>query len=277
MINAMLVIKKIRMYIWKYLLTSRYSKYIYLGVGNVERKEKFYKKEWFMWLMLLLITPIGLVLLLVNKKYAAKTKWIVAGVFSVWFIIMSIVSQPTEEEKAEEAAKQEQFEKEKEQKKANEKAASEKKKEEEKKEKERKANRSIDEIIEEDSNHVDEAMLEEGELTLRFEPGTLWDENSLMRVAHDMFQEVKKAFDDDTVDSVLVMIETTMTDEKGNESLDPVITYRYTRHDFEELNYDNFLKMSVAEEWRVLNEADSYYIHPGIRKNLKDKYLQNLK
>lgn len=150
-------------------------------------------------------------------------------------------------------------------------------KEKEKKEKERLANRKIDELLEQDYKDVKEAELYEGELTIKTEPGILWDENSFMRVVYEMFEIVKVGFDDKDVDSVLVMIEANMTDQKGNEELKPVVTYRYGREDFEELNYDNFKEMAFIEEWRILNEADSYFIHPGIRLNLKDKYLQNLR
>lgn len=115
-----------------------------------EKKEKFYKKPWFIYLMLVIFTPIGLIFLWVNGKQTKKTKWVLTGIFSVWFIFMSIASQPTEEEKVEEAAreakveqerqdKKEAKEKEKKERKEKKKAAEEqKKKEEEQKEKEEK-------------------------------------------------------------------------------------------------------------------------------------------
>lgn len=244
----------------------------------MEEKEKFYKKDWFMWLMLVLMPPVGIIMLWVKGKFNKKTRQILTAIFSVWFIILSISSyQQNKEEKAEQAIKQAEYEDEKVQKEIEEKEAAKKKVKEEKKEEERKANRTTSEAVEEDSDNVDEASMNEGELTLRFKPGTMWSENSLMRVVRDMFKEVKIGFEDEEVDSVVAMIEVEMVDEKGNEEIKPVITYRYTRDDFEELNYDKFLEMSAVEEWRILNEAESYFIHPGIRKNLKDKYIQNLR
>lgn len=150
------------------------------------------------------------------------------------------------------------------------------KEEAEKKEKERKANRSIAEALEEDSNNVDEASMNGDELTLKHNPGTVWSENSFMATVYDMFEDVKTAFDDEDINSVIAIIETTMTDEKGNESLEPIIKYDYSRDSFEELNYENFTNMAYSEEWRILREADYYYIHPGIYKNLKDKYKDHL-
>lgn len=117
-----------------------------------------------------------------------------------------------------------------------------------------------------DTDDIKSSELFEGELTLTYEPGTLWSENSFFRVVHSSFKDVEQAFDDKEVDSVVVMIYALMTDEKGNEESKPVITYRYTRDDFNELNYDKFIDMSVGEEWRILNEAEAYFINPGIRK-----------
>lgn len=170
----------------------------------------------------------------------------------------------TEEKKAEE----EQEAKEKQEK---------KEKEEAEKEENRLSERDIDEALEEDIEDVKSAELYEGELTLTYEPGTQWSENSFFNVARDSMEEVKLGFEDDDVDEITVLIDAKMTDEKGKEDTKSVVTYRYTRDDFEELEYDNFMYMAVGEEWRILNESDSYFINPGIRSELKDEYTQNLK
>jgi len=146
-----------------------------------------------MWLMLVLITPIGLIMLWKNKKYAAKTKWIAAAIFSVWFIVMAIVSQPTEAEIAEREAKQEQIkqdreekkiakekekakkdaEKKKEEEEAKKKAEDEAEKEEEKKEKEKEEKEKQEEEAGEEeakkekNNEVDEYKDEIVEITQR--------------------------------------------------------------------------------------------------------------
>lgn len=223
-----------------------------------EKKEKVKKplhKRWWFWVIAILV--VGSWIVNDDDKESAEEK------------VETIDKQEdskADEKKEKEAEKAAKEDKEKEE---------AKKKEEE--EKERKANRTTAEAIEEDSNNVDEASIDGDELVLKHNPGTVWSENSFMHTVYDMFKDVKTAFDDEEIKSVLVMIETTMTDEKGNESVDPIITYRYTREDFEELNYDNFSNMAMSEEWRILNEADSYFIHPGIRMNLKDKYIQNLR
>lgn len=77
-------------------------------------KEKFYKKKWFTVLLLIFIAPIGILLMWINKHWSKKARTILSIVFGVYFIIVAIASQSTEEEKAAETVKQEQVEKEKE-------------------------------------------------------------------------------------------------------------------------------------------------------------------
>jgi len=231
----------------------------------------FHKKEWFMWLMLILIAPIGLILLWRNKKYITKTKWILTGVFTVWFIIMGIAAQPTEEEIAEKEAKEERKQQREEEKK--------KKKEEEKKEEEeRLANRSIDEAIEEDDHNVDDAELsDEGELTLTIDASGSFSPNSVAETyVYRSFESMNDAFKDEDVDEVEVIIEVPLVDNKGNEEVSPVVKFTYTRDAFDELNYDNFETMAVGEPWRILNESDAYFMHPAIYDEVKQKYRDGL-
>lgn len=269
-----------------------------------DKNEKFFNKKWFAILMLVFFAPIGIFLIWKEKHFDKKMNKRLSIIFGIWFVIILVIGQTSEDNQEVKESKQEQTEqsnaegveeeeinkdsKDKKEKENNDKndnnteekenkEKDDKEKKEKKKTKDKKPKRTTAEAIQEDSNNVDKATFEDGEMTLQFEPGTLWDENSFMGVVHDMFKDVKVAFDDKEVKSVLVMIDTAMIDEKGNEEVKPVVTYRYTREGFEELNYDNFIDMALIEEWRILNEADSYFIHPGIRKNLKDKYIQNLR
>src|SRR5690625_248975 len=147
-----------------------------------------------------------------------------------------------------------------------------------KEEEERLANRTIDEILEEDENDVDKAELEDGVLRLERDVTTFWDETSILKQdVLRMFELLPKAFEDDEVERVRVVLNTEMVDQKGNAEMESVIYYEYSREHFEELDYDNFLWMATSETWRILNESTSYEIHPGIYKNVKDDYKNNLR
>jgi len=147
---------------------------------------------------------------------------------------------------------------------------------EKQKEEEPEANRTIDIALVEDNDYISEANLTDGKLTLIADGKTTFSENTLFYSVYDLFEAMHDGFQDENVNEVYVELMVTMIDSKGNESIEPVIKYNYDRETFEELNYENFTNMAYSEEWRILREANYYYIHPGIYKNLKSKYKDNL-
>lgn len=161
-----------------------------------------------------------------------------------------------------------------------EKEAEVKKEEKEKEEavdEERKKSRTIDEIMSEDEDSVDKAMLDDGTLTLEKDVITFWDETSILKTdVLTMFELMPKAFEDDDVERVRIVLNIEMIDKKGNKEIEPAIYFEYSRDHFEELAYDDFLWMATSETWRILNESTSYEIHPGIYNNVKDDYKNNL-
>lgn len=148
--------------------------------------------------------------------------------------------------------------------------------EKQKDEEEPEANRTIDIALVEDNDYISEANLTDGKLTLIADGKTTFSENTLFYSVYDLFEAMHDGFQDENVNEIYVELMVTMIDSKGNESIEPVIKYNYDRETFEELNYENFTNMAYSEEWRILREANYYYIHPGIYKNLKDKYKDNL-
>src|SRR5690625_2430443 len=171
---------------------------IYWGLVRVEdnkKKKPFYKKWWF-WLVDFLVLGFEVVQ---SSDHYVDTE---------------------EDEDAEKTDDQEKEEK-------KEKDDSDKEEQAKTDEEERKENRTTAEAIEEDSSNVDEADIDGDELVLKYNPGTVWDENSFMSTVYEMFKDVKVAFDDEDINSVQVMIETEMTDEKGNEETETIIKYNY--------------------------------------------------
>ena len=202
------------------------------------------------------------------KKPFYKRWWfiLIAAIFILGSIGNLFESDEAKQKREDEKIAAEEEAKEKEQ----------KKKEEEAKEKERKKNRTIDEKIQEDNNNVDSASIKNGVLQLKSEGKTTFSENTLFHSVYDLFEAMHDGFEDEGIDKVEVILTTTMVDSKGNESDDEVITYEYSRESFEELNYEKFANMAYGQQWRILNESDTYWIHPGIYKNLKDDYTENL-
>lgn len=208
------------------------------------------------------------------KKPFYKKWWfiLIAAIFILGGIGNLLESDEAKQKREDEKIAVENERKEKEQKKKQE----EQQKKEEAKEEERKKNRNIDDKIQEDNKNVDSASVTDGVLQLKSEGKTTFSENTLFHSVYDLFEAMHDGFEDEGVDKVEVILTTTMVDSKGNESDDEVITYEYSRKSFEELNYDKFANMAFGQQWRILNESDAYWIHPGIYKNLKDEYTGNL-
>lgn len=60
--------------------------------------DKFYQKAWFIWLMIFIFWPLGLILLWMSKKYNKKIKLIVTAIF-VAVIAFGIINTSKSEEK----------------------------------------------------------------------------------------------------------------------------------------------------------------------------------
>jgi hypothetical protein len=55
--------------------------------------KKIYQKSWFMWLMLIFVTPVGVFLLWKNSGFSSKAKMALSVAFSIWFVFMFITTQ----------------------------------------------------------------------------------------------------------------------------------------------------------------------------------------
>src|SRR5699024_8659101 len=268
---------------------------------------KFYQTTWFIVLSLIFFFPLGLILMWRNKKFGKTARIVITVIFA--FVTLSVfIDEDTstefeEHDKAEVVSKESSNEEEKndkEKKENKEKEAKDKKKKEEQNKQSKKDNDeqkeidkkekkkekiTIDEKIETDNRNVDKESLKNNELTsknnvltMKKETSTTWSENTLVKNnVFTMFEDVNKGFNDKNVNEIKVIIEAVMIDEKGNEEVVSAVEYEYDRSTFEELNYDNFIRLAVSESWRILNESDAYLIYPGIYKALKQEYKQGLK
>jgi len=49
--------------------------------------QKFYEKDWFLWVCLIFIAPVGIFLLWKNGKFNKKIRIALTAVFCIWFIV----------------------------------------------------------------------------------------------------------------------------------------------------------------------------------------------
>jgi hypothetical protein len=53
---------------------------------------KFYKATWFMWVMLLVISPVGIFLMWQKRLYTPQTRGVLSAIFGIYFIVMMVVA-----------------------------------------------------------------------------------------------------------------------------------------------------------------------------------------
>ncbi|WYU50344.1 hypothetical protein MHH67_13255 [Bacillus sp. FSL K6-0047] len=124
---------------------------------------------------------------------------------------------------------------------------------------------------------AEEVNLENGILELTIDGSTMFSENTIVTShAYFAFEAISEGFKFDEVDEVLVSIIAPFYDNKGNENMNTALELAYTRDTFNELDYENFLKLASGQEWRILNESDLYYIHRAIYDNIDQEYKDNL-
>jgi hypothetical protein len=103
-----------------------------------------------------------------------------------------------------------------------------------------------------------------------FNPGDVWDEKALVKqsaiTATDSYEVL---FKNPKIDKVWFWTQTKMTDAKGNSSIDNVVNISLTKENAKGINWPEFKDMVLLDYNALFRIVDSYYIHPGVLKNLK--------
>ncbi|MEP9851496.1 VanZ family protein [Staphylococcus aureus] len=223
--------------------------------------EKWYQKNWFVILTLIIFFPIGLFLMWYFKKWNKSARWIVTGVFTLLLIISFFTEDESQSENQEKntAANNEKSEERAKPKKES-KPKEEKKKEltdEQKLEKNVKkevGKKNFSDIV---YNEYDNVAI----ITLKDYSG--FSEKSALRemqygAANALMGVKKSKLDIDNVDIVVAM---DMEDNKMNTSKDNVLKMTFDKDLIENMNDDNKYKLRENAE----RYASEYWVHPAFR------------
>lgn len=223
--------------------------------------EKFYQKTWFIILALIVFAPVGVVLMwMYRKSWNTVVKAVTSVVMLVIFMAAVIgggsdnaktvatttmktveetttvettvdISAMTNEEKLEHFAK----------------------------------NVDVAFISYEDSS----VTVDVSAVNLLVE--TSWDEDHLVsQAAQYTVQLMEQVFENTDLASIKTIFSTNMIDSKGNESIEPILSFLITREEAADINYKNFNDMVLVDYNKLINICEEIYIAPGIRKNLED-------
>jgi len=247
----------------------------------MNEKEKFYQKDWFMYVMLIFITPVGLLFLWKNQNLKTKTKWIIAVVFSIWFIIVMATQEEINEAEGEKEEKQEEKEtrenKEQEEKEKKEKKEQEEKETEEKKEREEKEAKKKKEQEEKPEYKIKEALNDVSlvesinvkgnfEEPLAIQVEFLAKDNltknmavSSIKIALlDIVYAIKEL--DYEVENLGISAKLPLVDKYGNEENEYVIKSAFEKETINKLSDDKY--MIDTDKLEII--ADDWWVHPAI-------------
>src|SRR5690625_3937329 len=236
----------------------------------MNEKEKFYQKDWFMYVMLIFITPVGLLFLWKNQNLKTKTKWIIAVVFSIWFIIVMATQEEINEAEGEKEEKQEEKEtkekKEQEEKETEEKKEREEKEAKKKKEQEEKPEYKIKEALNDVS--LVESINVKGnfEEPLAIQVEFLAKDNLTKNMAVsgikiallDIVYAIKEL--DYEVENLGISAKLPLVDKYGNEENEYVIKSAFEKETINKLSDDKY--MIDTDKLEII--ADDWWVHPAI-------------
>src|SRR5690625_4962847 len=239
----------------------------------MNEKEKFYQKDWFMYVMLIFITPVGLLFLWKNQNLKTKTKWIIAVVFSIWFIIVMATQEEINEAEGEKEEKQEEKEtrenkeqEEKETKETEEKKEREQKEAKKKKEQEEKTEYKIKEALNDVS--LVESINVKGnfEEPLAIQVEFLAKDNLTKNMAVsgikiallDIVYAIKEL--DYEVENLGISAKLPLVDKYGNEENEYVIKSAFEKETINKLSDDKY--MIDTDKLEII--ADDWWVHPAI-------------
>ncbi len=122
------------------------------------------------------------------------------------------------------------------------------------------------------SKDITGAKVKDKTLIVQYKDSAFWSENTMVEsYALDSIRLRKTSIRIRTLIYSLSKRATVMTDDNGNEELEPVLKSYYTRQTLDQMNLDNFSDMVLVDRERYFQKADGYWIHLGIFRSLKER------
>lgn len=120
---------------------------------------------------------------------------------------------------------------------------------------------------------------ESGKVFVKFtEDIDFWNESTLFEnFATDATEIYEYVFTSkENARDVEIVLPTTMVDDKGNESVEPVIRTIWNRELAKEVNFENFQDIALVDPHKFFNVSTFYSINPGIYNAVDSKYTSKM-
>lgn len=102
--------------------------------------------------------------------------------------------------------------------------------------------------------------------------GTYWDDNDTVREAYSLLVKYgKRVIPMDEIFVLKVQVKGDFTDSYGKKSIENVVIISITEYNFNKFEWDNLKFTPVSKQIEMA--SSEYYIHPSVKKNLKEDKL----
>lgn len=103
------------------------------------------------------------------------------------------------------------------------------------------------------------------ELTIIHKPSSEWSDTSLAKsFARQGAYDLDKIHKNPYIDKVLIIRQVEMIDKKGNQSVENALAAEFSKNNYKDINFDNWIDQIIANAGVFYNVADGYVIAPGI-------------
>lgn len=107
-------------------------------------------------------------------------------------------------------------------------------------------------------------------IEVRFKPISNWDEKNLMTKATGTTVEVaKRLFTNPNVGLVTVIFDGEFTDSYGKKNIGQAVRIALKRETADKIQWEQFRDMVLTDYTKLLDIADTKFVHSAISKNLK--------
>ncbi|RFA37069.1 hypothetical protein CAI16_03075 [Virgibacillus dokdonensis] len=137
--------------------------------------------------------------------------------------------------------------------------------------------KSINELLKKDHDRIDNVLLENNIAIVIYAEGSFWSETSAFKdFAIDSTSIMRELKNNKNLKGIGFVQMMSMTDQKGNESIERTIITHFNKENYDEINFKNFVNQIYADSSNFYKVSNGYWMHPSIYQNIEEKTLNGL-
>jgi len=137
--------------------------------------------------------------------------------------------------------------------------------------------KSINGLLKKDHDQIDKVLLEDDIAIVIYSDRTFWSETSAFKdFSIDSTSIMRELKENNNINGIGFVQMMSMTDQKGNESMERTIITHFDKKNYDEINFNNFVNQVYADSSNFYKISNGYWMHPSIYQNIDEKTLNGL-